>query len=100
MILNILMWEKLMKLLINACVFIATVAHGAFGFAQMFLWKIDEVSCLKLIRFSRGFLETITDAQSTKQYQHVGISIIFTNQTGTIAGKHNLTKTHRKALRE
>ncbi len=28
-----------MKLLINACVFIATVAHGAFWFAQMFLWK-------------------------------------------------------------
>jgi len=53
----------------------------------------------RLIWF-RGFLETITDAQSTKQYQHVGIPITFTNQMGTIAGNHNLTKTYREALRE
>lgn len=48
----------------------------------------------------RGFLETITNGQAGKHYQHIGIPIGFTTQTGTIAGNHNLTKTYREALRE
>jgi hypothetical protein len=46
----------------------------------------------------RTFLNTVTDGQSKKHYQHVGIPITFTKQTGTIAGNHNLTNTYREAL--
>ena len=46
----------------------------------------------------RGFLEWITDGQAAKHYQHVGIPVCFTTQTGTIAGNHNLTRTYRNAL--
>ncbi|BAY41982.1 lipase class 3 (plasmid) [Nostoc sp. NIES-2111] len=48
--------------------------------------------------FLRNFLKRITGGQSEKHYQHVGIPITFTKQTGTIAGNHNLTETYRKAL--
>lgn len=48
--------------------------------------------------FFRGFLEKITGGQSIKKYQHVGLPVPFTNETGTIAGNHNLTKTYREAL--
>jgi hypothetical protein len=48
----------------------------------------------------RGILETITNGQSAKHYQHVGIPVTFTKQTGTIAGNHNLSKTYREALEE
>lgn len=46
----------------------------------------------------RGVLETITNGQSAKHYQHVGVPITFTKQTGTVAGNHNLSKTYREAL--
>ncbi|MEG3436062.1 lipase family protein [Pannus brasiliensis CCIBt3594] len=46
----------------------------------------------------RAFLETLTGGQSDKKYEHIGIPIAFTTQTGTIAGNHNLTKTYREAL--
>lgn len=46
----------------------------------------------------KAFLEFITGGQSGKHYQHVGLPITFTKQTGTIAGNHNLTKTYREAL--
>jgi predicted lipase len=48
--------------------------------------------------WARGLLETITNGQSTKHYQHVGIPVTFTKQKGTISGNHNLTNTYRKAL--
>jgi triacylglycerol lipase len=47
----------------------------------------------------RGLLELITKGQSEQQYQHVGLPITFTHQTGTIAGNHNHTKTYRQALK-
>lgn len=46
----------------------------------------------------RQFLKGITGGQSEKCYQHVGLPITFTQQTGTIAGNHNLTKTYREAI--
>ncbi|MBD1807483.1 lipase family protein [Microcoleus sp. FACHB-SPT15] len=49
-------------------------------------------------RSFRAFLEGVTGGQAGKHYQHVGVPITFTKQTGTIAGNHNLTKTYREAL--
>jgi hypothetical protein len=48
----------------------------------------------------RGMLETITNGQAAKCYQHIGIPITFTKQTGSIAGNHNLAETYREALRD
>ncbi|NJK51129.1 lipase family protein [Candidatus Gracilibacteria bacterium] len=58
------------------------------------------MSLAKQARFLafKTFLNKITDGQSEKHYQHVGIPITFTEQTGTIAGNHNLTNTYREAL--
>lgn len=50
------------------------------------------------ILFIRGVLESITNGQSTKHYQHVGIPVTFTHETGKIAGNHNLAKMYREAL--
>lgn len=50
------------------------------------------------ILWVRGFLETITVGQSAKCYEHIGIPVTFTKQTGAIAGNHNLTLTYREAL--
>jgi triacylglycerol lipase len=51
------------------------------------------------ILFVREFLKKITGGQNEKHYQHVGIPITFTKQTGTVAGNHNLTVTYREALK-
>jgi hypothetical protein len=57
---------------------------------------------LKQARFLafKTFLNTITNGQSGKHYQHIGDPVTFTKQTGKIAGNHNLTNTYREALRE
>jgi hypothetical protein len=49
--------------------------------------------------FVREFLKKITGGQNEKHYQHVGIPVTFTKQTGTVAGNHNLTVTYREALK-
>ena len=46
----------------------------------------------------KQFLDKLTKGQATKHYQHVGLSVTFTQQTGKIAGNHNLTNTYRRAL--
>lgn len=46
----------------------------------------------------KQFLDKLTNGQATKHYQHVGLSVTFTQQTGKIAGNHNLTDTYRRAL--
>jgi hypothetical protein len=46
----------------------------------------------------RAFLEGITGGQVKKHYQHVGVPVTFTKQTGNIAGNHNLTRTYREGL--
>ena len=46
----------------------------------------------------KGSLNILTNGQATKHYQHVGLSVTFTQQTGKIAGNHNLTDTYRRAL--
>jgi hypothetical protein len=51
------------------------------------------------VMLSRELLKLVTKGQSEQQYQHVGLPITFTHQTGTIAGNHNHTKTYRQALR-
>jgi hypothetical protein len=51
------------------------------------------------ILFVREFLKKITGGQNEKHYQHVGIPITFTKQTGTVAGNHNLTVTYRESLK-
>ncbi len=51
------------------------------------------------VDFVREFLKKITGGQNEKHYQHVGIPITFTKQTGTVAGNHNLTVTYREALK-
>jgi len=48
----------------------------------------------------KAFLEHLTKGQSEKHYQHIGVPVTFTQQTGTIAGNHNLTNTYRQALVE
>lgn len=55
---------------------------------------------LKQARFLafKTFLDTITNGQSEKHYQHIGSPVTFTKQTGKIAGNHNLTNTYREAL--
>ncbi|MBJ7899744.1 MAG: hypothetical protein GC158_07465 [Cyanobacteria bacterium RI_101] len=53
----------------------------------------------RLARF-KEFLERLTKGQSQKHYQHIGVPVTFTQQTGTIAGNHNLTNTYRRALVE
>jgi Lipase (class 3) len=55
---------------------------------------------LKKARFAafKAFLDTITNGQAEKHYQHIGASVTFTKQTGKIAGNHNLTNTYREAL--
>jgi hypothetical protein len=60
----------------------------------------DGMNSMTQARFSafKAFLNSITNGQSEKHYQHVGIPITFTKQTGTIAGNHNLTNTYREAL--
>lgn len=60
---------------------------------------MNELKKARFIAF-KTFLNTITNGQSEKHYQHVGISITFTKQTGKIAGNHNLTNTYREALKE
>jgi hypothetical protein len=51
------------------------------------------------VLFVREFLKKITGGQNEKHYQHVGIPITFTKQTGTVGGNHNLTVTYREALK-
>jgi hypothetical protein len=51
------------------------------------------------VDFVREFLKKITGGQNEKHYQHVGIPITFTKQTGTVGGNHNLTVTYREALK-
>lgn len=51
------------------------------------------------VALSREFLKLVTKGQSEQQYQHVGLPITFTHQTGSIGGNHNHTKTYRQALR-
>jgi hypothetical protein len=51
------------------------------------------------VLFVREFLKKITEGQNEKHYQHVGIPITFTKQTGTVGGNHNLTVTYREALK-
>ena len=46
----------------------------------------------------KNVLYEFTKGQATKHYQHVGLSVTFTQQTGKIAGNHNLTDTYRRAL--
>ncbi|MFN7469672.1 MAG: lipase family protein [Pseudanabaena sp.] len=46
----------------------------------------------------KQFLDKFTQGQAKKHYQHVGLSVTFTQQTGKIAGNHNLTDTYRRAL--
>ena len=53
----------------------------------------------KRVMVLRELLKFATKGQSKQQYQHVGLPITFTHQTGTIAGNHNHTKTYREALR-
>jgi len=62
----------------------------------------DGMNSLKQARFLafKTFLNTITNGQSEKHYQHIGAPVTFTKQTGKIAGNHNLTNTYREALRE
>jgi hypothetical protein len=48
----------------------------------------------------KTFLNAVTSGQAEKHYQHIGIPVTFTKQTGKIAGNHNLTNTYREALRE
>lgn len=50
------------------------------------------------VDFVKEFLKKITGGQNEKHYQHVGIPITFTKQTGTVGGNHNLTVTYREAL--
>lgn len=50
------------------------------------------------VNLVREFLKLVTKGQSEQQYQHVGLPITFTHQTGTIGGNHNHTKTYRQAL--
>ena len=52
------------------------------------------------VRLVRNILNKITGGQSEKHYQHVGIPITFTKQTGTVAGNHNLTVTYREAFKD
>lgn len=52
----------------------------------------------KRVMLSREMLKLVTKGQSEQQYQHVGLPITFTHQTGAIAGNHNHTKTYRQAL--
>lgn len=52
------------------------------------------------VALSREFLTLVTKGQSEQQYQHVGLPVTFTHQTGTIGGNHNHTKTYRQALKE
>jgi hypothetical protein len=54
----------------------------------------------KRVLFVRDILNKITGGQAEKHYQHVGIPITFTKQTGTVAGNHNLTVTYREALKD
>lgn len=51
------------------------------------------------VALSREFLKLVTKGQSEQQYQHVGLPITFTHQTGSIGGNHNHTKTYRQALK-
>ncbi|WP_286824920.1 lipase family protein [Microcystis sp. LSC13-02] len=46
----------------------------------------------------KNFLDKLTKGQAKKHYQHIGLSVTFTQQTGKIAGNHNLTDTYRRAL--
>lgn len=59
---------------------------------------LDQVK-QKRVTVLRELLKLATKGQSEQQYQHVGLPITFTHQTGTIAGNHNHTKTYRQALR-
>jgi len=59
----------------------------------MVYWLFDIFAPMGCSRV-RGLIETITNGQSPKHYQHVLVPIIFTKQTGNIAGNHNLTKTY------
>jgi hypothetical protein len=60
----------------------------------------DGMNLSKQARFLalKEFLKAITNGQSEKHYQHIGIPITFTKQTGKMAGNHNLTNTYREAL--
>lgn len=62
--------------------------------------SLDGMSGTTQARFFalKAILETIIGGQSEKEYEHVGIPVTFTHQTGTIGGNHNLTKTYREAL--
>jgi hypothetical protein len=53
----------------------------------------------KRVRLVRDILKKITSGQNEKHYQHVGVPVTFTKQTGTVAGNHNLTVTYREALK-
>ncbi len=54
----------------------------------------------KHVLFVRDILNKISGGQAEKHYQHVGIPITFTKQTGTVAGNHNLTVIYREALKD
>ncbi len=60
----------------------------------------DGMNSLKQARFLafKTFLDAITSGQAEKHYQHIGLSVTFTKQTGKVAGNHNLTNTYREAL--
>lgn len=61
------------------------------------LQNMSEGTKLRFLALQK-ILKEITGGQSEKQYEHIGIPITFTHQTGTVGGNHNLTKTYREAL--
>ena len=57
-------------------------------------------SLQKFVGLARETIEEFTGGLTDMTYQHVGLSVGFTMQTGTVAGNHNLGGTYRNALRQ
>ncbi|WP_163695611.1 lipase family protein [Adonisia turfae] len=60
----------------------------------------DNSPLQKFVGLARETIEEFTGGLTDMTYQHVGVPVGFTKQTGTVAGNHNLGSTYRNALNQ